>query len=672
MTMKKKFLLILSAVTAVCAAAGIVACNDGKGGGQPEEYKNGYTLTQSGAHIKWDAVEGSTMYIVEKSPSRFAEYTVTDYIYSNEYDTDDASAYYRITAVGEDGSNIGCGTYSFELETFGESTYIFSKTDDIDLVQAEIDDFYNRTDGTKEGVQGRARGEFTDERFAAFFKSGEYDLNINVGYYMTVSGLGSQPDGVTISQINTDAPISLCNFWRSVENLTVNSNMLWAVSQATSLRRVHIKGDLSLSGSGSTSGGFLADTKVDGTVKSGTQQQWFSRNSSLGSWIGGVWNMAFVGVEGNIPQSSWTKGKQYTNIENSGNIREKPFLNYDDLAGYRVFVPSGSSNSKGVSWDDGIDGSMLPLSLFYVARSDRDNAATINAALAAGKNVIFSAGIYNLEAPLKVTKENTVILGVGMATLRPASGNNDTLLRIADVGGVSVSGLLFDAGTSTKSLLEVGDNNSNKDHSSNPSAFSDLFFRVGGAEEKNTSVDACVVINSNDVLGDNFWVWRADHWDGVGWNKNIAKNGVIVNGDRVTFYGLFVEHFAEYQTLWNGNGGTTYFYQSELPYDVPDQASWKSHDGTVNGYASYKVADGVTSHKAYALGVYSYMRDAEVRLENAIECPTADDISFVHIITIYLYTKNNPLGIDHVINGSGDAVYDGKTAGGVKEYPAKN
>lgn len=71
---------------------------------------------------------------------------------------------------------------------------------------------------------------------------------------------------------------------------------------------------------------------------------------------------------------------------------------------------------------------------------------------------------------------------------------------------------------------------------------------------------------------------------------------MIVNGNDVTMYGLMVEHFLEYQTLWNGNGGRTYFYQSEIPYDVPDQASWMSHNGTVNGYASYKVADTVTSH----------------------------------------------------------------------------
>lgn len=88
-----------------------------------------------------------------------------------------------------------------------------------------------------------------------------------------------------------------------------------------------------------------------------------------------------------------------------------------------------------------------------------------------------------------------------------------------------------------------------------------MYFRVGGANYKG-KVKNCVTINSNDVIGDNFWVWRADHGDNVGWNMNTAPNGIVINGDNVTMYGLFVEHFQEYQTIWNGNGGKLYFYQS--------------------------------------------------------------------------------------------------------------
>ena len=344
--------------------------------------------------------------------------------------------------------------------------------------------------------------------------------------------------------------------------------------------------------------------------------------------------MAFVGVEGDVPQNYWDKSGGYTNVPSDRQLREKPILTFDEASGYRVFVPELQTGGRGVSWNNGARGEFIPISDFYVARSDRDTAETLNAQLAKGKHLFFTAGIYELDEPLKITAGNTVVTGAGLATLRPSAKNNDTLMRVADVDGVKISGILFDAGNSTKTLLEVGGKNCTADHSANPIALNDLFFRVGGAKAVKTSVEACVEINSSNVIGDNFWVWRADHWDGVGWTENVAKNGVIINGANVTFYGLFVEHFLEYQTIWNGNGGTTYFYQCELPYDVPDRNSWLSHGGTVNGYAGYKVAEGVTSHRAYALGVYSYLRDAPVRLENAIECPSTGDISFYHMITV--------------------------------------
>ena len=80
----------------------------------------------------------------------------------------------------------------------------------------------------------------------------------------------------------------------------------------------------------------------------------------------------------------------------------------------------------------------------------------------------------------------------------------------------------------------------------------------------------------NDTIIDHTWIWRADHGTGVGWDSNLSDNGLVVNGDHVTTYGLFVEHHQQFQVLWNGNYGRTYFYQSEIPYDPPDQASYTS------------------------------------------------------------------------------------------------
>ena len=175
--------------------------------------------------------------------------------------------------------------------------------------------------------------------------------------------------------------------------------------------------------------------------------------------------------------------------------------------------------------------------------------------------------------------------------------------------------------------------------------------RAGGATSGATT--SCLVIDANNVVGDNFWLWRADHGRGVGWDQNACKNGLVVNGNDVTIYGLFVEHHEQYQTLWNGNGGRVYFYQSELPYDAPTQNEW-SHDG-VNGYAAYKVADWVTNHQAYGVGIYGVFTKTSAKCYNAIETPETSAVNLHHAVDIWI-TGQAGTEITHLRNGKGNPV----------------
>jgi hypothetical protein len=223
-------------------------------------------------------------------------------------------------------------------------------------------------------------------------------------------------------------------------------------------------------------------------------------------------------------------------------------------------------------------------------------------------------------------------------------------MTLADVDGDTISGLLFDAGEQqSPSLLEVGPAGSHVNHAANPTSLHDVFFRVGGAAVGK--VVANLIINSNDVLIDDTWIWRADHGHGVGWTLNTSDNGLIVNGNDVTAYGLFVEHHQKFQVVWNGERGRTYFYQSEIPYDPPDQSSWRSAPNR-NGWASYKVADTVHTHEAFGLGIYSVFRHPDVTLTQAIEVPERSTVRFHHIITVAL---DNLGEISSVIDGTGGA-----------------
>jgi hypothetical protein len=357
--------------------------------------------------------------------------------------------------------------------------------------------------------------------------------------------------------------------------------------------------------------------------------------------------MVFVGVV-HPPEGAWPS-PPYTKIALTPVVREKPFLQVNAAGEFSVRVPQLRSDSAGITWRGGeTAGETIPLSRFYIARPDVDTAETINAQLANGKNLIFTPGIYDLIAPVRVTHPHTVLLGLGYATLRPVKGT--AAVTTADADGIEIAGLLFDAGPiESPVLLEVGPEGSKSRHAQDPIALHDVFFRVGGAGVGRAKVD--LTINSNDTLVDHTWIWRADHGDGVGWNLNTSENGLIVNGNDVTIYGLFVEHHQQFQVLWKGNYGRTYFYQSEIPYDPPNQASYTSVPG-VNGWASYKVADGVTNHEAWGLGVYSVFEHPGVVLTRAIETPKKPEVRFHNIITVALGEHGE---IRHVIDDTGEA-----------------
>ncbi len=455
--------------------------------------------------------------------------------------------------------------------------------------------------------------QFGTRRDGFLFAPGTYAAELDIGYGTQISGLGDHPDTVTMTgallafpptDLGTDGTQTV---WRSIENFkhgNPNTSFLWAVSQGAPMRRVHATGLVSLHFSwGWQSGGFIADSAVDGSLHFGSQQQFYTRNSQLGTGEEGVWSIVYQGVTGNKTQAAFPDGPQ-TDIASSPVIREKPLLyvNRDGL--FKVFVPALRSNAVGTSWSasSGGSGTSIPLSSFYVAKEGVDTSTTMNNALASGKHLLLTPGVYYLDAPLAVNAANTVVLGIGLATLVPNNGVN--AINVADVDGVKIAGILIDAGTgNSDTLIQVGPAGSNASHAGNPTSLHDIFTRIGGrswiAKAKKS-----LVVNSNDVIIDHIWLWRADHGANVGWTLNTAQNGLVVNGGRVTAYGTHVEHFQEYQVKWNGNNGKNYFFQSELPYEAPSQIAYDdppnaAEANTGHGYASYKVADVVTSHELW-------------------------------------------------------------------------
>jgi hypothetical protein len=544
---------------------------------------------------------------------------------------------------------------------FGPGVVVFDPSTPTAEIQAAFD----------KALKQQEFNEFGTQRYAFLFKPGQYNVDAQLGYYMSVYGLGLSPDDVSVNgEVRVEGQrqpnggySGLTNFWRSAENLSVTPTdgiNWWAVSQAAPLRRVHIKGGLFLfpRQDGYTSGGYLADSKVDGVVVNASQQQWLTRDSSIGSWSNGVWNQVFSGVKGAPPQSFSTvpyDPPPYTTLDTSPVTREKPFLYVDSADHYNVMVPALRENSSGTSWSDGAAaGTSIPIDDFFIAKPS-DSVRTINDALSAGRNLIFTPGIYHLDHTIKVKRADTVVLGLGNPTLIPDNGV--VAMKVADVKGVKLAGLLFDAGTvNSPELLEVGTEHADRgndrahDHRSDaadPTMIQDVFFRVGGSGPGKATTS--LVVNSNNTVIDDVWAWRADHGAGVGWDTNTADTGVVVNGNDVTAYGLFVEHYQKYQLVWNGENGRTIMFQNEMPYDPPSAAAWQ-HDG-VTGYAAYKVADTVKHHEAWGLGSYcNFTADPTIHAARGFEVPNTPGVKLHDVLTVSLGGAGV---IDHVVNDTG-------------------
>ncbi|MEU6956483.1 discoidin domain-containing protein [Streptomyces sp. NPDC045714] len=510
-------------------------------------------------------------------------------------------------------------------------------------IQAKLDEVFDQQEAS----------HFGNGRHQFLFKPGTYNnLNAEIGFYTSISGLGLKPDDTTINgDVTVDAGWfngnATQNFWRSAENLAVNpvsGTNRWAVSQAASFRRMHVKGGLNLApnGYGWASGGYIADSKIDGQVGNYSQQQWYTRESSIGGWSNSVWNQTFSGVEG-APATSFPEPR-YTTLQTTPISREKPFL-YLDGNTYKVFVPAKRTNARGVSWNGTPQGRSIDLNQFYVVKPGA-TAATINQALSQGLNLLFTPGIYHVDQTINVNRADTVVLGLGLATIIPDNGV--TAMKVADVDGVKLAGFLIDAGTvNSPTLLELGPQNSSADHSANPTSIQDVYVRIGGAGAGKATTS--IAVHSDDVIIDHTWVWRADHGEGVGWETNRADYGVRVYGDDVLATGLFVEHFNKYDVEWYGERGRTIFYQNEKAYDAPDQAAIQN--GDTKGFAAYRVDDSVDVHEGWGMGSYcNYNVDPTIRQDHGFKAPVKPGVKFHSLLVVSLGGMGH---YNHVINNTG-------------------
>eukprot|EP00008_Paramoeba_atlantica_P011354 CAMPEP_0201492408 /NCGR_PEP_ID=MMETSP0151_2-20130828/32987_1 /ASSEMBLY_ACC=CAM_ASM_000257 /TAXON_ID=200890 /ORGANISM="Paramoeba atlantica, Strain 621/1 / CCAP 1560/9" /LENGTH=591 /DNA_ID=CAMNT_0047879201 /DNA_START=82 /DNA_END=1857 /DNA_ORIENTATION=- len=552
--------------------------------------------------------------------------------------------------------------------TWPSGVYVFDPSTPNET-QAIVDQAF----ATNGGHDPPFNGQFSEDRYAFLFKPGYHDVQVNVGFYTHVMGLGSTPKTTQIYDVaceNGDFDYSggaLDNFWRAAENFYIKPArfwngesapaMLWAVSQASPLRRLYVEGNLDLweynygCCAGYASGGYLSNSVITGQISSGSQQQWITRNTQMGSFLPGGWNLVFVGCSGNVPSHSCPDSPS-SGVDATPKIAEKPYITIDPDSGkFYLMVPPVETNKQGPStFSKNVDTPVDFESVFVASPSD--SVSTINSKIASGLHVVFAPGIYSYSTPIVVNTANTVILGIGFPTFISTAGQE--CFQVGNVDGVRIAGLLLQAGpVSTPTLLRWGGATGGvfQGNPSNPGVMSDLWARVGGPNDQNiqqVTADRMVLINSSNVIIDRTWLWRADHSiSGEVYNgDNPCQVGIEVNGDSVVAYGLAVEHTLEDLVRWNGENGQVFYYQSEYPYDV--NTSYADE-----GYVSYRVNPTVTRHNATGVGAYCYFRDYPVTVDSGFIAPNVEGVQFKTAFTTFL---NGGGGIEHVLNNAGAPV----------------
>ena len=214
--------------------------------------------------------------------------------------------------------------------------------------------------------------------------------------------------------------MALNNFWRSLSNLTINvttpnfgcyTGEFWAVSQAAPMRRVHVNGQTTLmdycTGPSFASGGFIADSQFTAARSSTARSSsgWSATAiSTAGPTVSGTRSSpGVVGAPAQCFPAATVRGP-YTTLATSPVTREAPYLYVDgdgELPRLRALGAARTRPERRGPPDR--PRPSIPIDDFYVAQPGRQGE-TINSALAQGKNVIFTPGIYQLDRTIKVKR----------------------------------------------------------------------------------------------------------------------------------------------------------------------------------------------------------------------------------------------------------------------------
>jgi hypothetical protein len=466
-------------------------------------------------------------------------------------------------------------------------------------------------------------------------------IQASVGRNAIVAGLGASPCDVVINGALDITNDGLGIRPSELENLTINpietgdaaDTLTWFTSQNATIRRVNLLGNLNAdlntvpqgpctnpcsspqtlnAYAGAANGFEIANSNITGDIidpngentlgnaGENSNEDLYIQDSHIGGFEGFGVDMVFSGDTGNVPANDFGPATQSRPpgdidvIKTASVIRESPFVYYRNGQFY-VFDPNVQFNQRGYDWGLENTGRSLPLSDFYIANSSTDTAETLNAALARRQDVLLGPGNYTLDEALTVPKPDEMVFGLGESTLTADNGTPTVVVNDAATGAI-LAGFTANGSGSTipADQIVIGNRPNATGWRTDPTTLTDI------SSSSNATTDE--LINQNYVLQNQAEIQSSGGgtYTDAQWAAANNDYGAVINGDGVTWEGIWLEHFKMTEATWNGQGGQVVFLENELPFTPPitsntvPPTSWELN-GSFDGYPSLAVSPRVTS-----------------------------------------------------------------------------
>ena len=342
---------------------------------------------------------------------------------------------------------------------FGANVIIFDPSMPTSHIQTTVDTIATQ----------QISNQFGPERYALLFKPGTYGsstapLNFQVGYYTAVAGLGLSPNDVVINgsiDVYNQCDNGKLHRARQLLALVVEPDHQRDQLQFRLLyRRIlgSVAGRTDAAGqvNGATtlmdyctrpsfaSGGFIADSQFTPPANRSSM----GRSSSF--WCAIVLLTAGQMVSGTRCSRVWSVRPPnvslfnkccgpYTTLAPARSHGKRRSCTWTRMGAIMFSSRRCTTTASGTSWGSwAAAGRSIPIDQFFIAKPTDDDK-TINTALAHGKNLIFTPGHLSMwKTTIKVTRPDTIVLGLGFATLVPQKGV--IAMTVADVSGVGFPG----------------------------------------------------------------------------------------------------------------------------------------------------------------------------------------------------------------------------------------